>query len=204
MPLSNIPATAQENAFVRLEPFDPAAHLDGLREAAAASKIFTWLALDGSTDIGFRALIDDMTDRIIRYEGKAGDMLPWIVRSKPTGRIVGSTRYLNFMPAEEGVEIGWTWYHPDVWAGPVNPSCKLLLLDCAFKIGGAERVALRCDAANRRSHDAIARLGAVKEGVLRHERRRRDGSWRDTATFSILRDEWPVVEAGLKARLASV
>src|SRR5690606_34220886 len=103
--------------------------------------------------------------------------------------------------ANEGAHIGWTAYDPRVWGTAVNAEAKLLLLGVAFE-HGFSRVKLQADAANVRSRAAITRLGATFEGVLRHDRRRADGSWRDTAVYSILVGEWPAVRAALQARLA--
>ena len=100
-----------------------------------------------------------------------------------------------------GLEVGWTFYSPSVWAGPVNPTCKLLLLSHAFDALGAGRVTLKTDALNARSRSAILRLGASYDGTLRHHRLRADGSVRDTAYFSVLAAEWPAVRDGLLARL---
>jgi N-acetyltransferase len=87
-----------------------------------------------------------------------------------------------------------------VWGTAVNPEAKLLLLTEAFD-HGFERVKLQADALNSRSRAAILKLGAQFEGVLRHTNRRADGSWRDTAVYSILAEEWASVRAGLEARL---
>jgi N-acetyltransferase len=89
-----------------------------------------------------------------------------------------------------------------VGSGDTNPAAKLLMLTHAFETWGCVRVALRCDAENERSARAIVRLGARPEGVLRNHRRRHDGTVADTAYFSVIRDEWPEVRAGLRARVA--
>jgi RimJ/RimL family protein N-acetyltransferase len=99
------------------------------------------------------------------------------------------------------VHLGWTAYSPAVWGTTVNPECKYLLLRHAFEDCGFERVKIQTDAANRRSQDAIERLGAVREGVLRHHMIRADGTRRDTVVFSILAGEWPAVKERLEARL---
>ncbi len=134
-------------------------------------------------------------------EEDAGTGLPFAVVLRAEGRVVGSTRLLGIDAAHRKAELGYTWYAPEVWGTGVNPSCKLLLLRHAFEGMGLERVHLFVNALNARSLRAVARLGAVREGVLRRDRRLADGSWRDTVVFSILRAEWPGVEAGLLARL---
>jgi RimJ/RimL family protein N-acetyltransferase len=137
----------------------------------------------------------------------AADVLSW--RDQPgrypyavvvDGRAVGSTSYLDVDLGVAGLEIGSTWYSPDVWKTHVNPACKLLLLGYAFEELGAQRVTFKTDALNARSRSAIARLGCVYEGTLRHHRLRPDGSVRDSAYFSLLLEEWPAARAGLLDR----
>ena len=115
-------------------------------------------------------------------------------------RLVGTTTLGDFDLRNESAHIGWTAYAPEVWGTRVNAECKLLLLGTAFD-HGFERVKIQADAINERSRAAIARLGAHFEGVLRHTQRRADGSWRDTAVYSVLSEEWPAVRAGLEARV---
>jgi RimJ/RimL family protein N-acetyltransferase len=117
------------------------------------------------------------------------------------GRVVGTTSLGDWDLLNERAHIGWTAYGPRWWGGHVNAECKLLLLGHAFDDCGFGRVKLQTDARNDRSQTAIARLGATREGVLRRHQKRADGSFRDTVVFSVLRDEWPAVRAGLTARL---
>jgi RimJ/RimL family protein N-acetyltransferase len=119
------------------------------------------------------------------------------------GSVIGTTSIGDIDLANGGAHVGWTAYSPVAWGSAVNPECKLLLLGCAFERCGFERVKIQTDIVNDRSQAAIARLGAVREGVLRHHRRRADGSWRDTVVFSILAGEWPQVRAGLLERVAA-
>ncbi|HEU4464902.1 MAG TPA: GNAT family protein [Agromyces sp.] len=134
----------------------------------------------------------------------AADGLPYAVRLRggpDDGTIVGATKLGDLDLGNESAHIGWTAYDPRVWGTAVNPETKLLLLGLAFDHGFG-RVKLQADAVNTRSRAAIERLGARFEGVLRRVQRRPDGSWRDTAVYSILADEWPAVRAGLEERLA--
>jgi RimJ/RimL family protein N-acetyltransferase len=117
------------------------------------------------------------------------------------GSLRGVTTFYEHVAAVPRVEVGHTFYGRAFRGGTTNPSTKLLLLRHAFGTWSCERVALRCDAANTRSAAAIERLGAKPEGVLRGHRRRYDGTVADTAYFSVLRAEWPVVERGLVARV---
>jgi len=120
----------------------------------------------------------------------------------PAGTLVGTSALGDVDLPNRRLHLGWTAYTPDAWAGLVNPASKLLLLRHAFVDCGMHRVKLQTDAINLRSQAAIARLGAVREGVLRQHVRRADGTWRDTVVYSILADEWPRVEARLEARIA--
>jgi RimJ/RimL family protein N-acetyltransferase len=104
--------------------------------------------------------------------------------------------------AHKRVEIGWTWYAKPFWAGAVNPSCKRMLLALGFEVLGLNRVELKADARNTRSCKAMERFGARFEGIHRAHMVRPDGRLRDTAWFSVIRDEWPAVRDGLDARLA--
>jgi len=124
----------------------------------------------------------------------------WVVRK--AGSVVGTTSYMDVAPADERLEIGFTVYRRDVWATDVNPACKLLLMEWAFGHGFG-RVQLKTDIRNERSQAAIARLGAVREGVLRRYQRRQDGTMRDTVMYSVIHDEWPAVREQLVARLAA-
>lgn len=124
---------------------------------------------------------------------------PWVVRQ--AGRVVGTTSYLDVSLADARLEIGSTAYSPVVWATDVNPECKLLLMSWAFDHGFG-RVQLKTDIRNRRSQAAIAKLGAMYEGVLRRYQRRQDGTVRDTVMYSVTAEEWPGVRERLRARLA--
>lgn len=138
------------------------------------------------------------TFAFLRATQARGQMLHHTVRAD--GRIVGMTAYLNIRPEHAGAEIGFTWYDASVRGSVVNPACKLLLLDHAFA-SGAERMELKTDALNVRSRAALLKLGATFEGIHRRHMRMPGGRWRDTAWYSVLREEWPGVEAGLRARL---
>ncbi|RUR01567.1 GNAT family N-acetyltransferase [Labedella endophytica] len=130
--------------------------------------------------------------------------IPFLVSvPRDGGRVVvGTSSLADLDTVNRGAHIGWTAYDPRVWATSVNVECKLLLLDLAFS-HGFERVKLQADAVNTRSRAAILKLGATFEGILRHDRVRANGSWRDTAMYSILSEEWPAVRAGLESRLAA-
>ena len=131
-----------------------------------------------------------------------GHMLPFVVRDLPSGRIIGCTRYHDIVPAVERLEIGYTWYGASWQRSHVNTTCKLLLLAHAFETLGAKLVGWRTDNYNFASQRAIERLGARKDGVLRHHSLRRDGTVRDTVMYSLAAGEWPEVKAHLQYLLA--
>jgi RimJ/RimL family protein N-acetyltransferase len=130
-----------------------------------------------------------------------GREIPFVVRRSGGGRIVGSTRLLDLRPEDRGAEIGWTWFSPAVWRTPVNTESKYLLLRHCFETLNLIRVQLKTDARNVRAQRAIERLGAVREGVLRHHYVMPDGYLRDSVYYSILAEEWPVVRERLEGLL---
>ena len=179
---------------VRLEPFTPALK-DEVR-AALDCDAEAW-ALVSSTSQG--EAFDAGWDKSLR-ELETGESLAYAVRRKADGRVVGRTTFLNIRRADRGLEIGATFLHPDARSGPVNPEAKLLMLTHAFACG-AMRVELRTDARNLRSQAAIARLGAVREGVLRRHMITWTGHVRDTVVFAVTDLDWPEVRARLVQRL---
>jgi RimJ/RimL family protein N-acetyltransferase len=184
-----------QGSDVRLEPL-AAAHGADLEVAVAADPAA--FDLSGPVPPGG---VGPWLERALA-EAEAGERLPFAIVEQATGRAVGSSSYLDAVPALDRLEIGATWYGRPWWGTRVNPAAKLLLLGHAFDALGARRVALRCDAGNERSRRAIVGIGATFEGVLRAWERRPDGSPRDTAFHSVLAAEWPAVRAGLERRLA--
>ncbi|WP_431278163.1 GNAT family N-acetyltransferase [Leifsonia poae] len=156
----------------------------------------------GGGSAGYRADYEGWHDFIDGYlQWDAGNVYAVCLRADDD-RIVGTSTLGDFDLANESAHIGWTAYAPEVWGTRVNAEAKRLLLGTAFD-HGFERVKLQADVVNARSRAAIERLGAKPEGILRHTQRRADGTWRDTAVFSVLREEWPDVRDGLDARLAT-
>jgi len=191
----SITATSLAGRFVRLEPLDET-HRAGLAAAGRDPRIWRFIAVPGNDGPDFERWFT-----IALAQQAKGEVLPFAVRRRSDDRLVGSTRYLNIFPAHKRLEIGSTWYDPAVWASQINPECKLLLMTHAFETLALNRVELRCDSRNERSRQAIRRLGAVEEGVLRKHMIMADGHVRDTVQFGITAAEWPAVKAGLLARL---
>ena len=130
-----------------------------------------------------------------------GLSLPFVVEHKPSGKIIGSTRFCNAVAMHRRVEIGYTWYSQSFQKTAVNTQCKQLLLEHAFSQLRAIAVEFRTHWHNHASRTAIARLGAKQDGVLRNHTIESDGAYRDTVVFSILESEWPSVRKGLSFKL---
>lgn len=182
--------------WVRLERLVEA-HREPLRSAADDEDI--WRV---TTMVARGPEFDRFFDEALNLHA-AGNRIPFAVRRLADDMLVGSTSYLDVMPKQKRVEIGWTWYRPDVWATVVNPECKLLLLTNAFEVLGVNRVSLVTDRLNERSQAAIAKLGAVREGILRSHMVVQGGRIRDSVVFSIIAAEWPAVKERLTARVGA-
>jgi N-acetyltransferase len=184
-----------EGHGVRLEPLS-IDHADGLREAARDGELWNiWYTLVPKPDDAERYIEKAL-------EGfSAGIMLPWAVVDAKTGTVLGSTRYHDIISDVDRVEIGYTWYAKRAQGTHVNAACKLLLLTHAFEGLDCGVVGLRTDNFNFRSQRAIERLGAKRDGIIRHHALRRDGSVRDSVMYSIIASEWPDVKRNLHFRL---
>jgi RimJ/RimL family protein N-acetyltransferase len=183
-----------DGRFVRLEPLEER-HREPVRPAAQHPEIFT------VTTSALGPLYDPYIDNALRRSA-AGHEMAFVVWHKAQQSPVGMTRYLNIEEAHRKLEIGSTWYEPSVWAGAVNPECKLLLMRHAFEGLKFNRVEYKTDLRNGRSRAAILKLGARQEGILRKHMVMADGHVRDSVYFSVIDEEWPAVKAGLERRLA--
>ena len=184
-----------EGYGMRLEPLT-LEHAQDLGRAASDGRLwelgFTSVPAPGDETAYVRTALEGQRD---------GHLLPWAVRDLGSGDIVGTTRYHDILAAMDRVEIGYTWYAKRCQRTHVNTSCKLLLLRHGFDTLGCKVVGLRTDILNLASQAAIGKLGANRDGVIRHWGLRRDGSVRDTVMFSILLKEWPAVRERLEGRL---
>jgi RimJ/RimL family protein N-acetyltransferase len=189
-----ITAPVLAGRWVRLEPIAEE-HREPLRTAADDDRIWEHLTMVGrgaEFDVWFANAVNQRA---------AHKRVPFAVRLLATGELIGSTSYLDPVPEHRRVEIGATWYRPDLWKTAVNPECKLLLLAHAFDTLGLNRVSFVTDVRNERSQAAIAKLGAVREGVMRSHMLTRGGRVRDSVLFSIAASEWPDVKKRLFTRL---
>jgi len=188
------PALLQATGL-RLEPLTMA-HEAGLRAAAADGELWNLHVTSVPRPEDTAAYIAQALEMQAR-----GERLPWAVIDPASGRVLGCTSYHDIVPAVRRVEIGYTWYARSVQRSHVNTSAKLLLMAHAFDTLGCNVVGWRTDILNHASQNAIERLGAHKDGVLRCHALRRDGSIRDTVMYSLLATEWPAVRDRLRARL---
>lgn len=186
-----------EGEHVRLEPLGQE-HAEDLLEAAADPAIWRYLP------IAQPRTVESIRNWIAESgEGKPiANSIAFAIVHRPSGRAVGSTRYLDIQPPNRGLEIGWTWLGTAQQRSAVNTECKLLLLRHAFDGLGAVRVQLKTDSRNRQSQAAILRLGAKKEGTLRNHMILWDGHLRHSVYFSIVDSEWPAVKTRLEKALA--
>lgn len=189
-------AVALENRFVRLEPL--ASTLEDEVRAALDCDPASW---DIMVAAAYGPYFDDWWHSALRAMAQ-GTRIAWAVRRLDDGAVVGTTSLYEIKPDYRRCEVGSTFYRPEARGGPVNPSCKRLLLGHAFD-GGAVRVEILTDAINPGSQAAIRKLGARDEGVLRKHKITFKGRIRDTAQFAVLDDDWPGVRERLDARLAA-
>ncbi len=198
-----------EGRYVRLEPLT-LGHVPALAKGGAGPRESFAFTMVPADEPATRAYVEAAL-----REQRDGRALPFATVERATGHVVGSTRFGNVEfwawpagnPNQRGadlpdvVEIGWTWLAPDVRRSGINTEAKLLMLTHAFETWRVHRVSLVTDARNARSREAILRLGARFDGVLRAARIGADGAVRDSACYSIRDAEWPEVKRGLAARL---
>ena len=178
---------------VRLEPLS-LAHVADLCEVGLDDDIWRYMLY------GWVRTPQDMqrwVESMLALQEKGTD-LPFAVIHLAGNRAIGATRYLEIRPADRGLEIGGTWYGKAYQRTAVNTESKYLLLKHAFEALGCIRVQFKTDLRNVRSQQAIERLGAVKEGILRNHRILPDGTIRHSVYYSIIAEEWPAVKARLE------
>ena len=182
-----------EGRMIRLEPLRPD-HAAGLWRVATP-EVFQYASI--RPDDQTLAAYESYVQRRLAY----ADWHTYTMVLQHDDQPVGLSAYLDIRTAHRGLEIGGTWIARSFQGTQVNPEAKYLMLRHAFETLGMLRVQLKCDARNQQSQRALAKLGAVREGVLRKHVILPDGYVRDTVMFSITDDEWPQIKAGLEARL---
>jgi len=193
--LAVLPITLADER-VRLEPLG-LQHVDGLKRAAADGELWTIRVTSVPEPDDTRGYVERALQGFAE-----GHRLAFAVVDSRTGEVIGSSTYHDIVPAVERLEIAYTWYAKSRQGTHVNASAKLLLMTHAFETLGAKLVGWRTDNFNFASQRAIERLGARKDGVLRHHALRRDGTVRDTVMYSLAAGEWPEVKAHLQYQLA--
>jgi RimJ/RimL family protein N-acetyltransferase len=184
--------------LVRVEPLS-AEHEAGLIEAAGDPEMFTWMPVDmaSSRDALHEWLMSTLA------AAREGSAVPFAIVGADSGRVLGSTRFLELRFEHLRAEIGWTWLTRSAWSTGVNVETKLLLLEHAFERVGLRRVEFKTDARNERSRGALLALGSTFEGILRKHMVVRNGGARDSAYYSVIDGEWPAVKAHLHQRLSA-
>ena len=184
-----------EGQHVALEPL-AREHETAVRSAAADGELWRlWY-----TSVPHPDKVAAWIDAALDQRARLGAM-PLVVRERSTGALVGATRYFNVEAPHRRLEIGHTWYSKRVQRSAVNSECKLLMLTHAFETLDCIAVEFRTNFFNFQSREAIARLGAKQDGILRNHQLQDDGTRRDTIVFSIIANEWPAVKRNLLFRL---
>jgi RimJ/RimL family protein N-acetyltransferase len=184
-----------EGRLARLEPLD-IDHLAALAEVAFAPQIWRWMPVHVENEAQLRLWMEQALK-----DAESGSALPFITRERASGRVVGATRFMNIDARYYGLEIGGTWLGLAYQRSGINVEAKYLQLRHAFEVLGAIRVALKTHHENERSQNAIAALGATREGVFRNHMIMPDGSFRHSVWYSILKEEWPAVKSRLEDRM---
>ncbi|HMG11898.1 MAG TPA: GNAT family protein [Gemmatimonadaceae bacterium] len=185
-----------EGSVVRLEPMT-LDHLSGLTEVGLDPEIWRLTTVMIQTAEEMRGYLESALEL-----QRAGATLPFVTIERSTGRVVGSTRFGNYDPANRRIEIGWTWIARPWQRTAVNTEAKYLMLTQAFEKLHCVRVELKTDVLNKPSRKAMLRIGAIEEGVLRKHTLMWTGRYRDSIYYSILDEEWPDVKKQLERMLS--
>ncbi len=182
-----------ENERVRLEPLKEH-HFDLLDPIAQQKEIwsFTLAKINNSAD--FRKYFDEAMG-----EKSSGLAYPFAIFDKQKNRYAGSTRFGNISLPHKRLEIGWTWYHPELQRTGLNRQCKFLLLGYCFEELGLNRVELKTSHLNQKSQTAMRKIGAKEEGTFRNHFINEDGSIRHSVFFSFIKEEWPHIKSTIFA-----
>jgi N-acetyltransferase len=195
--MMEVRAVTLAGRFVRLEPLSEQ-HIGGLAAIGIDDSIWQYMPY------GFMRNEDDIRRwvRGILAHAAEGTDLPFAAIDLASGCVAGATRYMEIRPSHHGLEIGGTWYGAAFRRTHVNTECKYLLLEHAFERLKCIRVQLKTDSRNERSQQAIERIGAVREGMLRKHLILPSGYVRDSVYYSIVDSEWPNVKLRLQEMLA--
>jgi RimJ/RimL family protein N-acetyltransferase len=186
-----------EGEFVRLEPLK-IWHFDALCEVGLEENLWKWTANIVKTPEDLRRYVETALGDFAK-----GISLPFVTIDKAQNKIVGSTRFGNIDTQNRKTEIGWTWINTAWQRTYINTEAKLLMLTHAFEAWKCIRVELKTDAFNEKSRNAMLRIGAKEEGILRNHMITESGRFRDSVYFSIIDSEWQTVKENLTAKLGS-
>jgi N-acetyltransferase len=186
-----------EGRRVRLEPLALGLHFEGLAAIGLDPDLWRWT-------LNQPRAVEELRDYLetALAEQVAGRSLPFATLDRVSGRVAGCTRFGNIETRHRKVEIGWTWVGRDFQRSHVNTEAKYLMMRHAFEAWGCHRVELKTNVLNRRSRDAMLRIGCREEGVLRKHMISDAGVSRDTVYYSVLDDEWPAVKTRLEGMIA--
>ncbi len=183
-------------AHVRLEPLS-LAHAEGLLPHALEPEIWLYIPYG---NINTLEKLQNMISGLLRKQ-ETGSDLCYTVFHQASNQPIGMTRYISVDRSNYGVEIGGTWYGKEYRRSAVNTEAEYLLLRHAFEVFACQRVQIQSDVRNERSQRAIERLGAVREGIMRKNKRMPDGHQRNSIMYSIIDDEWPAIKTKLEGWL---
>jgi RimJ/RimL family protein N-acetyltransferase len=189
-------AVTLEGERISLIPLN-LSQVDELFEAIDSTEIWTYLPCHMEK-------LEDMTTLVLEALNgmEQGTEVPFVVIDKENNKVVGMTRLQGISVDDRSLEIGYTWYSTKVWRTRVNTECKYLLLNYCFEVLNTKRVQFRVDSRNKRSKQAVLRIGATKEGLFRKDRILYNGYIRDTVFYSIIDEDWSVVKDRLNDLLS--
>ena len=177
-----------KNDIVKLIPME-LAHVDGLFQAAQDERIWTHMSVELLTRESVELYVTDAVNK-----RESGTDFAFVIVDAQSDQIIGATWYLDISLQHKRLEIGSTWLNPSYWRTNLNTNCKYLLLQYGFEELGMQRIQIKTGHENIRSQQAIERLGATKEGVLRSHMIRKEGTIRHTVMYSIIQEEWPEIK----------
>lgn len=178
-----------ENDRARIEPLTDA-HFDLLLPIALHTELWAFTSSKIKSEADFKKYFDTAM-----AEKQSGSSYPFALYDKLHRRYAGSTRFANISLPHKRVEIGFTWYHPQLQRTGINKNCKFLLLSYGFETLDLNRIELKTSLLNQKSQGAMLKIGAVKEGILRRHMVNDDGTVRDTVYFSFIKEDWPGIKA---------
>lgn len=186
-----------ENERVRLEPLT-AKHFALLLPIALQKEIWKFTTAKVNNEADFKKYFDTAI-----AEKKAQTSYPFAIYDKQNNRYAGSTRFGNISLQNKRIEIGWTWYHPELQRSGVNKATKYLLLNFGFETLELNRIELKTSSINLKSQGAMLKIGATKEGVFRNHIINDDGTVRHTMYFSFIKEDWPQIKTTIFKDLAT-